>query len=182
MNKQLFVFPALALALASCSRSEDRGPPSASSVALGGAQAALDRLDTRVPVPLLPMMANHQKQNMRDHLVAVQEITTALAVDDFIGVEKAAGRIGFSEQMGQMCTHMGMGAPGFTDQALAFHHAADRIAEAARNRDHARVTAELGATLQVCTACHAAWKQQIVDEPTWQRLTSSSAPMPGASH
>jgi DNA-binding MarR family transcriptional regulator len=40
---------------------------------------ALDRMDTRAPVPLLPMMANHQKQNMRDHLVAVQEIVAALA-------------------------------------------------------------------------------------------------------
>lgn len=31
----------------------------------------LDGMDTRAPVPLLPMMANHQKQNMRAHLQAV---------------------------------------------------------------------------------------------------------------
>jgi hypothetical protein len=120
------------------------------------------------------MMANHQKQNMRDHLVAVQEIVAAIATDDFAGVERAAGRIGFSEQMGRMCTHMGAGAPGFTEQALNFHHTADRISAAARDRDRARVLTELGATLKTCTSCHAAWKQQVVDESTWTRLTSSA--------
>jgi hypothetical protein len=152
----------------------------AASTAETGATAALDRMDTRRPVPLLPMMADHQKQNMRQHLVAVQEIVAALASDDFGGVERAAGRIGFSEQMGQMCTHMGAGAPGFTEQALGFHRAADRIAVAARERDRTRVLSELGATLQTCTSCHAAWKQQVVDEPTWQRLTSSVPPAHGA--
>jgi hypothetical protein len=122
------------------------------------------------------MMANHQKQNMRDHLVAVQEIVAALATEDFPGVDRAAGRIGFSEQMGKMCTHMGAGAPGFTERALEFHHAADQIAVAARERDRGRVLTALGATLQTCTSCHAAWKQQVVDEPTWQRLTASSPP------
>jgi hypothetical protein len=145
------------------------------------ANEALEQMDTRAPVPLLPMMANHQKQNMRDHLVAVQEIIGALATDDFGAIEKAAGRIGFSDQMGQMCTHMGAGAPGFTEQALAFHHTADRVGEAARRHDKKRVVAELSATLQTCTACHAAWRQQVVDEPTWTRLTSSAAP-PGAGH
>jgi hypothetical protein len=145
------------------------------------ANEALEQMDTRAPVPLLPMMANHQKQNMRDHLVAVQEIVGALAVDDFGAIEKAASRIGFSEQMGQMCTHMGAGAPGFTEQALAFHHTADRIGEAARKHDKKRVVAELSATLQTCTACHAAWRQQVVDEPTWTRLTASAAPT-GAGH
>ncbi|HEY6559065.1 MAG TPA: hypothetical protein VI072_17395 [Polyangiaceae bacterium] len=139
-------------------------------------------MDTRTPVPLLPMMANHQKQNMRDHLVAVQEIVTALASDDYPAIERAAGRIGFSEQMGQMCTHMGAGAPGFTEQALNFHHTADRITAAAHDRDRARVLTELGATLQTCTSCHAAWKQQVVDEPTWQRLTSAAPPTHSAPH
>ena len=73
-------------------------------------------MDTRTPVPLLPMMADHQKRNMRDHLLAVQEIVAALAADNFAAVERSAGRIGYSEQMGQMCVHMGAGAPGFTER------------------------------------------------------------------
>jgi hypothetical protein len=128
------------------------------------------------------MMANHQKQNMRDHLVAVQEIVAAVATDDYPAIERAAGRIGFSEQMGQMCTHMGAGAPGFTEQALAFHHTADRIVAAAHDRDRKRVLTEFGATLKTCTSCHATWKQEVVDEPTWERLTSSALPTHHTPH
>jgi len=156
-------------------------PPVASTTAQEASETtaveSLDSMDTRTPVPLLPMMANHQKQNMREHLVAVQEIVTALATDDYPAIEKAAGRIGFSEQMGQMCAHMGAGAPGFTEQALAFHHTADRITAAAKARDRGRVLTEFAATLQICTACHALWKQQVVDDRTWSRLTSATAPM-----
>ena len=50
------------------------------------APAKLDRLDMRAPVPLSPMMANHQKQNMREHLVAVQKIIAGVAANDFDGI------------------------------------------------------------------------------------------------
>jgi hypothetical protein len=179
MLRALLVSITLAPLAAACAR-EATPPPGAASPASAPAPSsaadALDRLDARTPVPLLPMMANHQKQNMREHLEAVQEIVVALAAEDFEGVARASARIGFSEQMGQMCTHMGAGAPGFTEQALEFHHTADRISAAARERDRARVLAELGATLRTCTGCHAAWKQRVVDEPTWTRLTSTSPP------
>jgi hypothetical protein len=172
-------------ALAACQRSATTEPaptgsatatPVTSSTGISEAQQALDRLDTRVAVPLLPMMANHQKQNMRDHLLAVQEIVLAAGSDDFAGVERAAGRMGYSEQMGQMCTHMGAGAPGFTEQALNFHHTADTITTAARQRDRAAVMRALGSTLQTCTGCHAVFKQSVVDEATWNRLTAMPAP------
>ncbi len=182
MNRQALFVTALVLSTG-CARDPAPPPVVAASVSVPvapptqpSATDALDKMDTRTAVPLLPMMANHQKQNMRDHLAAVQEIVAALTTDDFGGVEKAAGRVGYSEQMGQMCTHMGAGAPGFTEQALAFHHTADRIAEAARKRDRKRVLAEFSATLQTCTQCHTAWKQQVVDEATWNRLTATAAP------
>jgi hypothetical protein len=115
----LVLIPVVAI-LGACSREPPPAPATTSSatiapVAAPSAADALDKMDTRAPVPLLPMMANHQKQNMRDHLVAVQQIVAAIAADDFAGIEKAAARIGFSEQMGQMCTHMGTGAPGFAE-------------------------------------------------------------------
>ncbi len=182
MSRALLAFASVLAVLAACSREPPPTPATTTAGAAVPASAgdALYAMDTRAPVPLLPMMANHQKQNMRDHLVAVQEIVAALATDDFAGIESAAGRIGFSEHMGQMCTHMGAAAPGFSEQALDFHHTADRIGAAARDRDRARVLTELGATLQTCTSCHAAWKQQVVDEPTWQRVTSSAPPTHGA--
>lgn len=147
-------------------------PPSTTCAA----QAALDTMDTRVAVPLLATMANHQKQNMRDHLLAVQEIVVAAGRDDFAGIERAARRIGFSPQMGQMCTHMGAGAPGFTEQALAFHHTADAISASARQHDRAAVMSALGATLQACTGCHETFRQRVVDQATWTRLTSTAPP------
>ena len=125
------------------------------------------------------MMANHQKQNMRDHLVAVQDIVLGLATDDYAGIERAAERIGYSDEMGQMCTHMGAGAPGFTDQSIRFHRTADGIAAAARNHDRAKLVSELGATLQTCTACHATWKQKVVDDRTWRDMTAQAATMAG---
>ncbi len=131
------------------------------------AQQMLDRLDSRAPVPLLPMMANHQKANMRDHLLVVQEITLALARSDFSGVERAAKRIGSSEQMTRMCEHMGSHAAGFTQAALGFHTTADSIVDAAKREDRDGVLGALGRTLTACTSCHASFKQQVVDEATW---------------
>jgi len=122
------------------------------------------------------MMANHQRQNMRDHLRAVQDIAAAVATKDFGAIEKAASRIGYSEQMGQMCTHMGAGAPGFTDAALTFHHTADTIGEAAKKRDADAVLVALNNTLAACAGCHAKYKQNVVDDASWASLTHEAAP------
>jgi hypothetical protein len=161
----------------SCQRPQSsQSVPRAREVAAPSPTAVLDALDTRVPVPLLPVMANHQKQNMRDHLAAVQEIIGAVGAKNFDTIARAAASIGYSPQMGQMCNHMGAGAPGFTDQALRFHHTADKIAEAARGRDMAGVLNALSATLATCTGCHSTFKQRIVDETTWASLAGQSAP------
>jgi cytochrome c556 len=108
-------------------------------------------------------MALHQKQNMREHLQAVQEIVLGLAGDDFAAIERAGARLGSSPQMTQMCTHMGSGAPGFSERALSFHHTADGIGVAARARDRGAVTTALGATLRACTSCHEAFQQRVVE-------------------
>lgn len=137
--------------------------------------------DTRRPLPLTAMMADHQKANMRQHLEAIQHIVAALARDDMAGVEKATTAIGLSESMGQMCEHMGAAAPGFTSMALHFHRTADGIATAARTGDRKAVLGALDATLQTCTGCHAAWRQEVVDEATWQRLAKESGGGPAAA-
>jgi len=136
--------------------------PSSSGSRTGTPHDDLDRLDPRRPVPLLPMMAQHQKQNMREHLEAVRDVVAAAAVGDFDQAGIAARRMGFSEATGRMCEHMGAGAPGFTEQALAFHHAADEIASAAARQDGPAVLSALSRALGVCTGCHATYKQQPV--------------------
>ena len=135
-------------------------------------------LDKRIPVPLLPPMAAHQRQNMRDHLAAMQEIIAAISTGDFASVERSAGRIGYSEQMGQMCAHMGAGAPGFTELALNFHRTADTIVAAAKAHDTAATLKAVSATLQTCVGCHGIYRQQIVDEAAWKMIMSRAAPSP----
>jgi hypothetical protein len=124
----------------------------------------LDQLDQRRPLPLLPMMAHHQKQSMRAHLVDVQGVIVAAAKQDFAEVAVAAQRLGYSEAMGRMCEHLGAGAPGFTERALAFHHSADRIVEAAKREDAPAVLGALGDTLGHCTSCHEGYKQRLIGE------------------
>jgi cytochrome c556 len=132
--------------------------------------------DGRAALPLLPMMAEHQKQNMREHLAAVQGIVAALGRDDMDAVARAASRIGYSEAMGRTCEHMGAAAPAFTERALDFHRTADTIGAAARRGDRSAVLTALDRTLQACVGCHAAYRQEIVDEATWRRLVAAAAP------
>lgn len=167
----------LLVALTGCRDKASRpaAAPSPEPVA-ASAPAMLDDIDTRIPVPLLPMMANHQKENMRAHLATVQEIVAAVGKKDFEAISRAAASIGYSEQMGQMCNHMGAGAPGFTEQALKFHHTADEVGKSARQHDMPGVLAALGDTLATCTGCHATFKQRIVDETTWASLVGQAAP------
>ncbi|MBK9033810.1 MAG: hypothetical protein IPL61_21510 [Myxococcales bacterium] len=183
MRPSLPVFLLVVASASACDRHEARPAPAptttpgaAEAPPVASAAAVLDALDGRKPIPLLPMMANHQKQNMRDHLVAVQEIVAALATDDYAAIATAAGRIGMSESMGQMCEHMGAAAPGFTDQALAFHRTADGIGVAARAGDRGQVLTALTATLTACTGCHATWRQQVVDQDGWARATTAPPP------
>jgi len=130
--------------------------------------------ETRAPLPLTAMMAAHQKQNMRDHLAAIEEIVRALGRDDMAGVAKAAQRLGYSDAMARMCDHMGAAAPGFSELALSFHRTADGIGAAAGRGDRAAVLSALSRTLQTCVGCHAAYRQEVVDEETWRRLAASA--------
>jgi hypothetical protein len=139
-----------------------------------GPFAALDALDPRTPVPLLPMMAWHQKQNMQEHLLAIQRITDGLAREDWQEIADGAALIATSPQMQQMCQHMGAGAEGFTELALDFHRRADAIGEAAEAHDAPAVLRATANTLQACTGCHAAFRQEVLDEPTWAARTGSS--------
>lgn len=156
--------------LASTAASE-RAATSGSPSALGHAIADLRALDPRRPVPLQPMMAWHQKQNMQEHLVAIQRITDGVAREDWEGIADAATGIESSPQMQQMCEHMGAGAEGFTELALEFHRRADAIGPAAQRHDAQGVLQATAYTLEACTSCHARYRQEVVDTETWTRWT-----------
>jgi len=145
-------------------------PPAATSDPM----AELATMDHRRPVPLQPMMAWHQKQNMMEHLVAIQRITDGVAREDWEEVQKASALIESSPQMQMMCRHMGAGAEGFTPMALEFHQRADAIGEAAKAGDAQAVLSATSHTLQACTACHAAYRQEIVSAAEWQERTGEA--------
>ena len=136
--------------------------------------AELNALDPRRPVPLQPMMAWHQKQNMREHLEAIERIVDGLARENWKDIRLASARIESSPQMQQMCQHMGAGAEGFTEQALEFHRRADAIGEAARAQDAQAVLQATSKTLQSCTSCHAQFRQDVVDADTWMARTGQT--------
>ena len=136
--------------------------------------ADLAALDHRRPVPLQPMMAWHQKQNMMEHLVAIERITDALAREDWSAIADASALIESSPQMQQMCQHMGAGADGFTDLALEFHRRADAIGLAAKDHDRVAVLTATARTLNACTKCHATYRQEVVDAATWQARTKEA--------
>jgi len=135
------------------------------------AASELAGLDPRKPVPLQPRMAWHQKQNMMEHLVAIERITDGLAREDWEEIGSASTLIGSSPQTESMCSQMGAGAEGFTERALDFHRRADAIGDAARAQDGAAVLRATSETLAACTGCHAMYRQEIVDPAEWQRRT-----------
>lgn len=167
-----------------CGSAEPSPPPEAPSAGPQPAEEdapgacapieALDALDPRMPVPLQPMMAWHQKQNMMEHLVAIQRIAAGAAAEDWEAVAEASALIESSPQMQTMCRHMGAGAEGFTDLALEFHSRADAIGVAARAEDGPEVLRTTAHTLEACTSCHAAYRQQVVGAETWQERTGSA--------
>lgn len=168
---------ALVAALAACRGSSAAPEKQAAPALVTAAKPAAPArgMDSRTPLPLTEMMATHQKQEMRDHLRVVQEITAALATDDFDAIARSAARIGWSAQEAMMCKHMGAGAPGFAEMGEHFHKTADTIALAAKRHDHAGVAAALGATLQTCVTCHDTFRQEIVDAATFDAEAGSAA-------
>ena len=133
-------------------------------------QQQLAMLDVRNPVPVHPRMANHQRANMRDHLVVVMEVLQALANEDFEAVERSTERIAYSTRMGRMCGRMGAAAAGFADMGIFFHRTADTIIEAARKKDTKATLTAVSNTLATCAACHESYRQELVSINDWQEL------------
>ena len=141
----------------------------------GAASAAAEaaRLDQRRPLPLLPAMAQEQKMNMREHLSAVQQTVAGLAAGDFAAIETASKRLGMSPERHAMCERLAAGSDDFKSQAMGFHRTADSIGEAAHARDAKAVSLALSHTLASCTGCHESFRQEVVDQATWQKLMAS---------
>ena len=120
--------------------------------------------DTRVLVKFPPMLVEHTLANMRDHLLALQEIQAYLAKGENDTAAKVAEtRLGMSSLQSHGAHDVAKFMPqGMQDAGTGMHRAASRFAVVAQN---AAVTGDLkpalGALADVtaqCVGCHAGYK------------------------
>lgn len=120
--------------------------------------------DTRVLVEFPSPLAAHTLANMRDHLVALQEINEALGTGKFEKASKIAeDRLGMSSLRLHGAHEVAKFMPqGMQDAGTAMHRAASRFAIEAQN---ASVTGDLKSALRslsevmgACVGCHAGYR------------------------
>jgi len=116
--------------------------------------------DNRQKIKLPDMMKQHMLGNMRDHMLAIHEIQSALAKNE---LDKAADiaeqRIGMSSLVFHNAAHMAPHMPkNMQDIGTEMHHAASRFAITVKEGDVIKSLDELSKVTQQCVACHAAYR------------------------
>lgn len=114
--------------------------------------------DTRTSLNLSPMMAQHQKTNMREHLKAVNEVIHDIVTKDFAAASKTAHeKLGLTAQMKQMCENM----PNETFRTMGFdfHKSGDALGDVLKTKDADKSLKALDTMLTKCTACHEMFRQ-----------------------
>ncbi len=116
--------------------------------------------DNRELVEMPEMMQQHMMGNMRDHLVALHEILTALSRDELDQAASVAEhRLGMSSLDDHGASHMAhfmpqqMGAIG-----TGMHRAASRFARKAEEGDRLAAYDQLNEVTAACVACHAGYR------------------------
>lgn len=114
----------------------------------------------RVLVELPQMMQEHMMSNMRDHLVAVNEILIYLGQGE---LEKAAEtseyRLGMSSLVSHGASHMARFMPeGMQRAGTTMHKAASRFALKAQEGDVMAAYKSLSEITSACVACHSGYR------------------------
>jgi hypothetical protein len=125
--------------------------------------AASPAPDTRAPVRFPPELREHTLANMRDHLLALQEIQFSLARQEYdMAGEIAEQRLGMSSLSLHGAHDVAKFMPqGMQDAGTAMHRGASRFALAAREAgatgDLKPPLAALAEVTAACVACHAGY-------------------------
>ncbi len=120
--------------------------------------------DGRQLVQFPEPMRLHTIANMRDHLLALQEIDMALSKNDFDQASRIAeGRLGMSSLELHGAAHIAPYMPqGMQEIGTQMHRSASRFAVEAQNasvsNDARPALAALGTVMQQCVACHATYR------------------------
>ena len=116
--------------------------------------------DARILVEMPQMMQEHMLSNMRDHLVAVNEILLYLGQGE---LEKAAEiseyRLGMSSLESHGASHMAKFMPeGMRQAGTAMHKAASRFSLKAQEGDVLAAYKALSGITSACVACHSGYR------------------------
>ena len=116
--------------------------------------------DTRQLVKLPERMQEHMLSNMRDHLVAINEILVLMAygkLEDAATV--AESRLGMSSLESHGASHMaGFMPQEMRDIGIRMHRAASRFAIKAQEGELLPAYRTLSEVTTSCVACHAAYR------------------------
>lgn len=124
---------------------------------LGGAEAVEDE---RELVQLPAMMQEHMLRNMRDHLAALNEILSQMALGDLDGAAQTAeSRLGMSSLVAHGASHMAKFMPeGMRSTGTEMHRAASRFALKAQEGEALDAYKQLSEVTSACVACHSTYR------------------------
>lgn len=116
--------------------------------------------DTRQVVELPEMMQQHMMTNMRDHLVAINEILINMANDELDkAAEVAESRLGMSSLESHGASHMAKFMPeGMRHAGTSMHKAASRFAIKAQEGEALPAYKALSEVTSACVSCHAGYR------------------------
>ena len=116
--------------------------------------------DSRQLVELPEMMQQHMMSNMRDHLVAINEILTSMAngkLDQ--AAEIAESRLGMSSLKSHGASHMSKFMPeGMQQAGTSMHRAASRFALKAQEGEALPAYSALSEVTSACVASHSSYR------------------------
>jgi mono/diheme cytochrome c family protein len=116
--------------------------------------------DTRKLIELPEMMQEHMKANMRDHLLAINEILAYMKAENLDKVAKIAEkRLGMSSLNLHGASHMAKFMPKEMRKiGQSMHKTASRFAMKAEEGDLLATYQMLGEITSACVACHTSYK------------------------
>jgi hypothetical protein len=116
--------------------------------------------DDRELVQLPAMMQAHMLSNMRDHLVALNDILSKMGTGNLDGAaEIAESRLGMSSLEAHGASHMAKFMPaGMQKAGTQMHRAASRFALKAQEGEALPAYQALSEVTAACVACHQAYR------------------------
>ncbi|NOR51238.1 MAG: hypothetical protein GQ470_01335 [Gammaproteobacteria bacterium] len=123
---------------------------------------AFSEADSRVMVELPDMMKSHTLQNMRGHLVAIDQLLMLLAEDKMDDAsDLAEAELGMSSLTKHGANHVGAFYPeGMRQAGTAMHRAASQFSRVAQEGDVLAAYKALRNITAACNVCHAGYRLQ----------------------